>query len=104
MSNNPDVALNPWHPISDPVTLKHFGKLAEEVNELGSIIARCIIQGVNEANPETGQINKFALENELADVLAGYQLITEHLNLDRERMVNRANYKAKRLREWHRMA
>jgi hypothetical protein len=60
---------DPWHPISDPKELKVLGKLCEEVNELGSAISRCIIQGVNECHPMTQKCNRTWLEDEIADVL-----------------------------------
>lgn len=33
---------NPWVPMSNPLDIKHIGKLAEEANELGAAIARCL--------------------------------------------------------------
>jgi hypothetical protein len=105
MTDNADKALNPWHPISDPVDLKHLGKLLEELGELSAIVARCIAQGGLELrNPDTGELNRTALENEIADVRANIRLVTEHFGLDMERMTYRCNSKMKRLREWHRMA
>lgn len=38
----------PWHPEKDAVRLKHLGKLAEELNECGAAVSRCIIQGIDE--------------------------------------------------------
>ena len=47
---------NPWHPITDKVDLKYLGKLGEELNECGSAVSRCIIQGVDEREPVTGKL------------------------------------------------
>jgi len=58
-----DPKVNPWHPMSDPVDIKHLGKLLEELaegvnalnevasamNKAASAVARCLIQGINEA-------------------------------------------------------
>ncbi len=94
---------SPWVPISSPRELKLLGKLVEEVNELGSAIARCIIQGVDEAEPVTGKINRAWLEDELADVLAGICLVVEHYKLDEGRMKVRTARKIEHLSQWHGM-
>lgn len=101
---NADVKLNPWHPIKDPIELKHLGKLAEEMGEAIAAISRCIIQGVDEEEPITGKLNREWLEDELADVLAGINLVVLHFGLDEDRMNERAAKKAVRLKEWHDMA
>lgn len=49
---------SPWHPMTDSVDLKHLGKLMEELGECQAAIARCIIQGIDSAEPVTGKINK----------------------------------------------
>lgn len=103
--NNPATswALNPWHPMSKPIDLKHLGKLAEELNEAGSAVARCIIQGIDEAEPITGKINRAWLEDELADVLANISLVKEHFGLDIARMEERTKRKIAHLKGWHSM-
>jgi NTP pyrophosphatase (non-canonical NTP hydrolase) len=96
-------ALNPWHPMSAPIDLKHLGKLAEELNEAGSAVARCIIQGIDECEPITRKPNKDWLEDELADVIANIDLVADHFGLDRARMGVRAARKKEHLRGWHSM-
>ena len=95
---------NPWHPITDAVDLKHLGKLGEECGELNAAISRCIIQGVDEAEPVTGKINRAWLEDELADVWANSELVIERFGLDRDRMLARRNRKMQHLRQWHDLA
>jgi len=95
---------NPWHPIADPVDLKHLGKLAEEANELGSAIARCIIQGVDECEPVTGKLNRQWLQDEIADVQANLDLVIERFGLDEEAMDARAAKKRRHLKQWHDLA
>ncbi len=94
---------NPWHPMTSPIDLKHLGKLGEELNEAGSAVSRCIIQGIDEAEPVTGKVNKVWLEDELADVLANIELCVDHFGLDTERMRERGERKKKHLRTWHGM-
>jgi hypothetical protein len=95
---------NPWHPIKDAVDLKHLGKLVEELNECGSAVSRCIVQGVDEREPVTGKPNREWLEDEVADVLANIGLCMERFNLDRARIAARADKKEAHLRRWHSQA
>jgi NTP pyrophosphatase (non-canonical NTP hydrolase) len=94
---------NPWHPMSKPIDLKHLGKLAEEVNELGSAVSRCIIQGIDESEPVTHKLNREWLEDEIADVLANIELVIDHFNLDGLRIFKRRKRKKVHLRGWHSM-
>jgi len=95
---------NPWHPITDAVDLKHLGKLAEETSELGSAVARCMIQGVNEAEPVTGKVNREWLEDEIADVEANIELVKRRFDLDRNRIFRRRIKKMLFLSKWHALA
>lgn len=52
----PDAS--PWRPISNPVDLMHLGKLIEETTECATAAARCMIQGMDEAEPSTGEVNR----------------------------------------------
>lgn len=100
----PPVDIHPWHPMTDPVALKHLGKLGEEAGELCSATARCVIQGIDECEPVTGKPNREWLEDEIADVVAGSVLVTELFQLDTARIEARAQRKIQGLREWHKMA
>lgn len=95
---------SPWHPIQDPVDLKHLGKLGEELGEAQAAVCRCIIQGIDKEEPVTGKPNREWLENELADVLAGINLVSLRFGLDEERMNERAARKMAHLKQWHDMA
>lgn len=96
-------ALNPWHPMSKPIDLKHLGKLAEELGEASSAVARCIIQGIDEREPITHKLNREWLEDELVDVLANIELVMTHFGLDRTRMEERMLRKMAHLSGWHSM-
>ncbi len=91
----------PWHPMSDPVDLKHIGKLLEELGEAASAAARCMIQGIDGAEPTSGKINREWLEEELADVGANMGLCIERFGLDETRMSERTRRKRAQLRIWH---
>lgn len=98
------AAPNPWTPMSRPIDLKHLGKLAEELNEAGAAVARCLIQGIDEREPVSGKLNREWLEDELADVMANMVLVRRHFDLDGARMNERADRKIEALRAWHEMA
>lgn len=96
--------MNPWHPMTKPVDLKHLGKLAEELGECQSAVARCIIQGIEEYEPITRKSNRKWLEEEIADVMANLALVIAHFNLDKERMSKRVDVKSAQYKLWHEMA
>lgn len=99
---NPQV--NPWHPMTDPVDIKHIGKLLEELGEGVSAAARCLIQGIDEAEPVTGKPNRQWLEEELADVLAGIELTVNRWKLNEQGIQSRKDRKMAMLKTWHAMA
>lgn len=98
-----DKPLNPWQPERDPVNLAVLGKAIEEMGEAISMLGRCIIQGIEEAEPVTGKPNRVALEDELADVAATASMVIERFKLHTDRMSGRAAAKADHLERWHAM-
>jgi hypothetical protein len=92
---------NPWAPMRKPLDLAHLGKLAEELSEAASACARCIIQGIDEREPATGKQNREWLEDEIADVLAGFDLVSERFHLNQQRIRDRLLRKKAHLRQWH---
>ena len=87
--------------MTDPVSVAILGKLLEELNECGSAAARCLIQGVDGSEPVTGKPNKTWLEDEIADVFAGFSMAMEHFDLDVDRIVARQVAKSDHLGRWH---
>lgn len=74
--------INPWMPEPHPVLHQALGKLAEEAAELAKIAARCVIQGLDETNPGTGEWNRRELCNELSDVFAVLQWLKTLVDVD----------------------
>jgi hypothetical protein len=91
----------PWIPISDPVDLKHLGKLGEELNECGAATSRCIIQGLDGLEPVTGKPNRLWLQDEIADVLANAELVIARFGLDQRAIDDRKALKLAKLSTWH---
>lgn len=85
----PAAPPSDWQPITDKHDLAVLGKLGEEAAELCSAISRCIIQGLDEAEPVTRKINREWLENELADVMAMTTIAIQRLGLDTQDIMER---------------
>lgn len=62
--------MNPWMPDNNPHQARRIGKTGEEVNELGSVLCRISIQGIDSIDPSSGKTNRQRLLEETADVLA----------------------------------
>lgn len=54
----PAVKMSKWIPTTDLLQLRRLGKLGEELNELGAVASRCIIQGLYEIDPASNKINE----------------------------------------------
>lgn len=93
---------SPWHPMSDPVDLKHLGKLLEELGEGVSAVARCLIQGIDECEPATGKSNREWIQDEFADIEANMYLVTQRFKLlvDDKRVARKLYH----LTQWHNLA
>lgn len=89
-----------WIPTTDLSELRRLGKLCEEVNELGAIASRCIIQGVYGKDPRTQTCNLKALSDEIADVYVQLHLTVEKFGLDMARIHERFARKEKQMQEW----
>lgn len=94
---------SPWIPMTDPVELAMLGKAVEEVNELGSAIARCIIQGIDEAHPTTGKTNRQWLTEEMADVRAVLATLQKQFGITDYDMEERVEVKLKHFSGWRKL-
>jgi NTP pyrophosphatase (non-canonical NTP hydrolase) len=80
-----------------------MGKLGEELGELQAVASRCIIQGIDEVDPESGKINRRRLTEEIADVYAQLDCTITALNLDVVAIEERRERKCGYMREWESM-
>lgn len=93
--------MSNWHPMDKPIDLKHLGKLCEELAECVSAASRCMIQGIDEAEPTTGKINRQWLEEEIADALTSLHMVIDHFDLDEGEIHKRQFQKRAKLIIWH---
>lgn len=102
--NNYQKHLSPWLSERDPLKLIVLGKLQEELGECTAAAGRCVIQGFDGVEPETGVPNKQWLEDEIADVLAAIDRATARLGLDRIRITERYWGKREHFSRWDTLA
>ncbi|WP_375599353.1 hypothetical protein [Devosia sp. Naph2] len=91
--------ISPWLPEQDRHRLAVLGKLAEECNELAGRAVRCIIQGLDEVDPDTGRTNRAELEREIADVEACLSQAQKRLGVAFD--LDRAAGKSRGFDRWH---
>lgn len=96
----PTEAPSEWQPITNKADLAHLGKLGEEICECGASLFRCIIQGVYEAQPVTGKINKEWLEDEIADIQALLSFAMTRFELNKNRIDERIKRKIAYKKPW----
>lgn len=92
--------MNPWKPDDDPRQARRIGKTTEEVNELGAVLARISIQGLDAIDPGSGKTNRVRLEEELADCFAQFDQTIDYLKLNRDLIAKRATVKSLQMDEW----
>lgn len=92
---------SPWRPETDLLRLAVLGKLLEELGECTAIVSRCLIQGIDEGDPETFVPNRTSLEKEIADVRMAIRHAEEHFSLVRLR--GREDTKYAHKKAWHDM-
>lgn len=96
-----NTTISPWRPEQDLIRLATLGKLAEELAEASQRVARCIIHGIDEIDPDTGRSNRAELERELADVKACIMVAQDTLPL--QLSLDRRITKREGFERWHRM-
>lgn len=99
MSEPINNIISPWMPEQDRLRLAVLGKLAEECSELAGRAARCIIQGLDENDPDSGRTNREELAREIADVEACIGMAEHVLGLDT--VLLRINDKVAGFLRWH---
>jgi hypothetical protein len=102
ISPNGDISL--WVPITDMHDIAIIGKAIEESNELGSRLARCLIQGWDAIDPDPkhkGKTNRELLADEAADLYACLDIIERNKGIKADR--NRVARKYHGFLDWHQL-
>jgi len=97
------MAMSKWVPISDPMLQRRMGKTGEECSELGAVVNRIQIQGIDEVDPGSGKTNRQRLEEEIADVYAQLDENIARLGLREEFIEQRRAVKRGYMQEWEQL-
>lgn len=95
------MSITLWKPEPDVIIHQALGKACEEANELAGILARCLIQGLDQSEPATGKPNRKALSDEISDLDAAVQWLRELIGEEYDE--ERADRKLRGFRQWQRM-
>lgn len=95
------MSITLWKPEPDVLIHQALGKACEEASELANILARCLIQGLDQCEPVSGKPNRKALSDEIADLDAAVQWLRELTGDDYDD--ERADRKLNGFRRWQRM-
>ncbi len=95
--------LTKWTPTTDLMTLRRAGKFVEEGGESLAVVARLIIQGIDEIDPGSGKTNRQRLMDELSDLSAQIECSVIAFDLDRSYMERRTAEKMRLMAEWEAM-
>jgi len=95
--------MSKWIPINDLMLQRRMGKTGEEVCELGAVVNRIQIQGIDEIDPASGKTNRQRLEEETADVYAQLDENISRLGLSLEFIEQRRQVKRGYMQEWEAM-
>ncbi|MDK4703859.1 hypothetical protein PH562_16530 [Rhizobium sp. CNPSo 4062] len=96
-----EVSITLWKPEPDVLIHQALGKACEEASELATILARCLIQGLDQSEPVSGKPNRQALFEEIADLDAAVQWLRELIGDDYDE--SRADRKLNGFHRWQRM-
>lgn len=94
------TVVTAWHVETDAYRIRRLGKSLEELGELVSVLARCLIQGVDEIDPSSGEVNRMRMQKETADVLTQVGGLTETFNLDVKEIMERVQDKKASMDKW----
>lgn len=97
------MKITAWHVEEDKRRLRRLGKSLEELSELSNVLARCIIQGVDEVDPSSGEVNRDRMWKEVADVYAQIAYLEKEFNLPVDKIIERIGVKKDSMFEWERL-
>ncbi|TCM56197.1 hypothetical protein C8J36_103569 [Rhizobium sp. PP-F2F-G48] len=95
------MSITLWKPEPNVLIHQALGKACEEASELANILARCLIQGLDQSEPVSGKSNRKALSDEIADLDAAVQWLRELTGEEYDE--ERADRKLNGFRQWQRM-
>lgn len=83
------------------MTARGLAKLIEECGELQQVAGKRLAYYTTTEHPDGGPALDVRLEDEIADVIAAAELVTDLHGLDRERILERVFKKLEKFKAWH---
>lgn len=102
MAEPNEQTISPWMPITDPHKLAALAKAIEESAELIGALARCVMAGFDEVDPDSKLLNIDELNKEYTDAKATMTYLKKfepRIKAIPERMIGKTNG----FDRWHRM-
>jgi NTP pyrophosphatase (non-canonical NTP hydrolase) len=100
LTQKPTTVVTAWHVETDPFRKRKLGKALEELSELSNVLARCLIQGVDEIDPSSKEVNRSRMQKEVADVLAQMGCLIAAFDLNMEEILERVQDKKASMDKW----
>lgn len=97
------TVVTAWHVEEDKFRKRKLGKSLEELSELSCVLARCLIQGVDEVDPSSGKVNRVRMQEEVADVYAQLNLLVLAFKLNEEEISERIVDKINSMKKWEQL-
>lgn len=102
MAEPNEQTISPWMPITDPHTLAALAKAIEESAELIGALARCVMAGFDEIDPDSKLLNIEELNKEYTDAKATMSYLAK-FEPRLKSIPERAEGKTRGFDRWHRM-
>lgn len=102
MAEPNEQTISPWIPITDPHTLAALAKAIEESAELIGALARCVMAGFDEIDPNSKLLNIEELNKEYTDAKATMSYLAK-FEPRLKSIPERAEGKTRGFDRWHRM-
>lgn len=102
MAEPNEQTISPWMPITDPHKLAALAKAIEESAELIGALARCVMAGFDEIDPDSKLPNIEELNKEYTDAKATMSYLAK-FEPRLKSLPERAEGKTRGFDRWHRM-
>ncbi|MDP4074238.1 hypothetical protein [Acidovorax sp. A1169] len=97
MSESLHMSLNP---VGRGTTPSHHTSLLRILGVLQAVVARCVIQGIEEIDPSSGKTNRVRFIEAVADTLTQVNKSIGHFSLDYNAIRLRVTEKKRQMAEW----
>ena len=83
-----------------PAEIERLALLAEECGEVVQMVGKILRHGYNSKHPDTGEMNRTLLENEIGDLFAAIELMLKAEDLYKPSIIDAAAAKLAKVDQW----